>query len=259
MLPLLTATRFLKVMGSGRTQPCLMACEDADGEEIEAVVKLRGHPQIAPGAFTSEALCSLLASDLGLPVQQPYRVQIDREFAATVPDPTLRPIIEASAGLNFGSKKWGPGYTIWPSAQNPPRAMRQAAMEIFAFDGLIQNPDRRAENPNCVYLGEEFLIYDHEMAFSNFLLLFAKPPWESGGLGNLKDHVFRDAVRCQTMQLDRLQGALEALDEPRFQSYIESIPTAWDGEAVTRRKAADFLQNCIQNFDRIKLQLQSVL
>jgi hypothetical protein len=25
MTPLLTATRFLKIMGSGRTQPCLMA------------------------------------------------------------------------------------------------------------------------------------------------------------------------------------------------------------------------------------------
>ena len=72
MLPYLTATRFLKVMGSGRTQPCLMACEDAEGEEIEAVVKLRGHPQIAPGAFASEAMCSLFALDLGLPVQQRF-------------------------------------------------------------------------------------------------------------------------------------------------------------------------------------------
>ena len=258
MLPLLIATRFLKVMGSGRTQPCLMACEGADGEEIEAVVKLRWHPQIAPGAMGAEAMCSLFAADLDLPVQPPYRVQIDREFAATVPDPVLRPIIEASAGLNFGSRKWGPGYTIWPRDQNLPRAMRRTAMEIFAFDGLIQNADRRAINPNCVFLGDEFLLYDHESAFSNFLVLFAKPPWEPRGLDYLKDHIFRDALRGVALELDRLQGALEALDAARFQVYLDAIPAEWDGETITRAKAAEHLLNCIPHFDRIKIQLQSL-
>lgn len=236
-----------------------MACEDAEGEEVEVVVKLRCHPQIFPGAFVSEAICSLFATDLGLPVQQPYQVQVDREFANTVPDPQLRPIIEASAGLNFGSKKWGPGYTIWPRDQNPPRAMRQAAMEIFAFDGLIQNPDRLAKNPNCVFLGDEFLLYDHETAFSNFYALFSKGPWEPTGLDNLKEHIFRDVLRGQALELDRLQGALEALAPQRFQAYIDAIPSEWDGEAITRSKAAEFLLNCIPEFDRIKLQLQSLL
>jgi hypothetical protein len=259
MLPLLTATRFLKVMGSGRTQPCLMACENAEGEEVEVVVKLRGHPQIFPGAFVSEAICSLFATDLGLPVQQPYQVQVDREFANAVPDPQLRPIIEKSAGLNFGSKKWGPGYTIWPQDQNPPRAMRQSAMEIFAFDGLIQNPDRLARNPNCVFLGDEFLLYDHETAFSNFRVLFSKSPWEPTGLDNLKGHIFRDVLRGQALELDRLQRALELLAPQRFQAYIDAIPPEWDDEAISRNKAAEFLLNCIPEFDRIKLQLQSLL
>ncbi len=258
MLPLITATRFLKVMGSGRTQPCLMACEDAEGEEIEAVVKLRRHPQIAPGAMVAEAICSLLAADLDLPVQQPYRIQIDREFAATVPDGTVRPIIESSAGLNFGSRKWGPGYTIWPRDKTPPRAMRQAAMEIFAFDGLIQNADRCGENPNCVFLGDEFLLYDHESAFSNLFVLFAKAPWEPGGLDFLKGHIFWNVLRGEALVLDRLHGALEALDEARFQAYIESIPAEWDGEAITRAKAAENLLKCIPEFDQFKLQLQFV-
>lgn len=259
MLPLLTATRFLKVMGSGRTQPCLMACEDIEGAETEVVVKLRGHREIAPGAMAAESICSLFASDLDLPVQQPYRVQIDRDFAATVPDAGLRPIIEASVGLNFGSQKWGPGYTIWPQDRTPPRAMRQAAMEIFAFDGLIQNPDRLAANPNCVFLGDEFLLYDHETAFSNFRVLFAKPPWEPGGLDFLKDHIFRSALRGEALELNRLQGALEALDEARFRSYIEATPAEWDGETITRARATEFLLKCIPEFSQIKVQLQSTL
>lgn len=39
MIPELSATRFSKVMGSGRTQPCLMVCEDEAGE----VVRERGN------------------------------------------------------------------------------------------------------------------------------------------------------------------------------------------------------------------------
>ena len=259
MLPLLSATRFSKVMGSGRTQPCLMVCEDEAGEEVELVVKLRKHPQILPGGFVAEAMASFLARDLGLPVQQPYRVQISKEFAQTVPDAGLRAIVEQSVGLNFGCAMWGPGHTIWPRDQSLPKAMKRTAMEIFAFDGLIQNPDRRAVNPNCAYLGDDFLLYDHESAFSNFLALFAKPPWEPGGLDFLKDHIFRHALRGEALELDRLQGALEALDGGRFQEYVQNVPAEWDGEAITRENVAEYLLNCLPHFDRIKLQLQSVL
>lgn len=52
----ISATRFSKVMGSGRTQPCLMVCEDEAGEEVEVVVKLRKHPQILPGGFVADAM-----------------------------------------------------------------------------------------------------------------------------------------------------------------------------------------------------------
>lgn len=37
MLPLLSVTRFTKVMGSGRTQYGLMMCKDEEGDEVEAV------------------------------------------------------------------------------------------------------------------------------------------------------------------------------------------------------------------------------
>lgn len=67
-----------------------------------------------------------------------------------------------------------------------------------------------------------------------------------------------DTLRGQALKLDRLQGALEALDSTRFQAYIEAIPAEWDGEAVTRTKAAEHLLNCIPQFDRIKLQLLSM-
>lgn len=94
MIPELTATRFLKVMDSGRTQPCLLVGEDAEGNEVEAVVKLKGHPQMMPGGMVAEAMASILATDLGLPVPLPYRMRIEKAFAQTVPNPILRGHLE---------------------------------------------------------------------------------------------------------------------------------------------------------------------
>lgn len=259
MIPLLTATRFLKVMGSGRTQPCLLVGEDVEGNEVEVVVKLRGHPQMMPGGMVAEAIASLLARDLGLPVPPPYRMNIEKDFAQTVPDPVLRGHLEKSVGLNFASARWAAGHAIWPKDRFISKTLKPVAMEIFAFDGLIQNPDRRAVNPNCVFLGDAFMLYDHESAFSYFFDLFPKAPWEAGGMNCLREHIFRLELRGEALELDRLQGALEALDESRFQEYRSGIPGEWNGESLTGEKIAEYLLNCIPNFDRIRTELQSLL
>jgi len=259
MLPLLTATRFEKVMGSGRTQPCLLVCENEEGEEIEAVVKLRGHPQILTGGLLCEAFASLLALDLDLPVQTPYRVLVERDFAATVPDAVLRAVFEKSEGLNFGCAKWTPGYTIWPRDKSPSKEMRTSLMEVFAFDGVIQNPDRRQTNPNCALLGENLLIFDHESAFSHFVDILPVAPWDPEGLKFLNAHIFRHTLRGGNLQLNRLQGALDAVDSDRLRAYIRSIPAEWEGQTTTGEKIAGYLLECIANFDRIKFQLEATL
>lgn len=259
MLELLTATRFEKVMGSGRTQPCLLVCENEAGEEVEVVAKLRGHPQIMPGGLLAEAVASLLALDLDLPVQTPYRIAIEKAFADTVPDPGLRTVIQNSEGLTFGSAKWAPGYTIWPRDKTPSREMKQGVMEIFAFDGLIQNPDRRQTNPNCAFLGDKLLIYDHESAFSHFMSILPVAPWDTGGLGFLKDHIFFQALRGGNLALDRLKGALEAIDGARMDEYIQSVPPEWNGQTTTGEKIKTYLTECIANFQRIRFQLETEL
>ena len=259
MLELLTATRFEKVMVSGRTQPCLLVCENEAGEEVEVVAKFRGHPQIMPGGLLAEAVASLLALDLDLPVQTPYRIAIERAFADTVPDAALRAVIQKSEGMNFGCAKWAPGYTIWPRDKTPSREMKQSLMEVFAFDGLIQNPDRRQSNPNCAFLGSNLLIFDHESAFSHFLSILPVAPWDAGGLAFLKDHIFFQALRGGNLALDRFQGALEAIDGPRLDAYIAAVPAEWNGQTTTGQKIKTYLTECIANFQRIRLQLETLL
>lgn len=56
-----------------------------------------------------------------------------------------------------------------------PDAMRQAAVTIFAFDALVQNPDRRFNNQNLLTRGDDIFVFDHEVAFS-FLLDILRLP-----------------------------------------------------------------------------------
>jgi hypothetical protein len=236
-----------------------MICEDDEGEEHEIVVKLSGNPQMSPGGFFSEAMASKLANAVDLNVPIPYKVEISREFADSVQDAAIQPLIEASVGLNFGSSKWAAGTTIWPKDKPVKKSMRQGAAEIFAFDAILQNPDRRVSNPNCAYLGNELLIFDHEAAFSQFLDIFPSNPWDNDSLRFLSDHIFKGSLAGGDLDLDRLDGAFRAVDEPLLESFSASIPDEWEGTTITREKITSYLLECRDNFGDIRKQLEAVL
>lgn len=65
MLEELVATRFAKPMTSGRTGPILLAGETPDGEEIEVIAKFSKGGDIGALGLGREALCAMLAADLG--------------------------------------------------------------------------------------------------------------------------------------------------------------------------------------------------
>lgn len=259
MLKELVATDFVRVMDSGRTQPCLIICEDDEGIEHEIVVKLAGNPQLSPGGFLCEAMASMVGNAVGFNVPTSYRVEIEKAFADSVQHSTMWAIVQASVGLNFGSSKWAAGTTIWPKDKPVKKSMRQSAAEIFAFDAILQNPDRRVDNPNCAYLGNDFLIFDHEMAFSQFLGIYSANPWGNDSLRYLNNHIFKVSLSGGDLDLDRLEGAFQALDIPSLDRFSACIPEEWDGQTITREKITSYLLECRDRFGDIRKQLEAVL
>lgn len=53
-----------------------------------------------------------------------------------------------------------------------PQNFTQVAAEVFLFDAIIVNADRRPANPNCLTSGNEIAIFDHELSFSQAQELF---------------------------------------------------------------------------------------
>jgi len=111
--------------------------------------------------------------------------------------PEFANLVRRSVGLNFGTKKLPPGLNTWPKDRGIPVLVRALAAEIFAFDIIVQNPDRRRDNPNIQWKGGELYIYDHDLAFSFVVPTIGwRPPWTGEGLDFLQEHISTGVSRA---------------------------------------------------------------
>lgn len=119
---------------------------------------------------------------------------------------------------------------------------------MFAFDVLVQNPDRRRENPNLLTSGEETFLCDHEQAFS-FLagVLNWQPPWTGQGLDFFRNHLFFQQLKGMEHNWDRLRGALAALTDTRLNEYVAAVPDEWRKNNTAAERITEYLQQARQN------------
>lgn len=244
MLETVTAIRFDRVMSSGRTSPCLMGCFRNDGIEVEVVVKLKAGCGNSTRPLLNEAVAAMLAAELGLPVPEPFVVNIEREFAEVIPDPKARSLAKQSIGPNFGSKKLPDGFVTIPRDLKWKKPLLKAAAEILAFDVFIENSDRRVDNPNLLWNGKTFAIYDHELAFAFDKLLFWKPPWEQGAIRQypLTNHVLCTALRGKNPDFSRFLETLKSLRANRLREYGQALPSEWIGDSVALFRILGYIE-----------------
>jgi hypothetical protein len=229
----LTATQFIRPMSTGRNHPLLLGCEDSAAEPFEVVVKFRGKEMDAK-AQIAELVTAQLADDLGLQVPQPAVVNIPAGFDAIIAERDLAAMVKSSPGVNFGSVHLGAGFTTWPPGREPYGAQRDQAADVFAFDTLIQNPDRRAVNPNLWARSDKLGVYDHEQAFSFLSLPIiggAPKPWlaakQPKSFHFLEQHIFYRSLRGERLDFGPFKEKLGRLTDGRVQGYVESIPAEW--------------------------------
>lgn len=262
MLEKVEATRFDRIMAKGRTMPLMMAAEFSNGQTVELVGKFSHGGQIGANGLAREAISAMLAADLGLPVPHPLLVTISDSFIETVPDMQAVTLLRQSLRVGFGSSKLPNGYVIWPEGNNVPKGMLAQAAEIFAFDALIQNPDRHPQNPNMQFKGEQVAIYDHELAFIWEDVLFWKPPWEPGGLDNIAQpskHVFFTAIKGQVVNFSRFIGAWEAISDARLAQYQSALPAQWNAAANTISKVLGLVRQLRDNIRPSMMEMEKVL
>jgi len=242
-------------MTNGRTSPCLIVCE-TDQEDIELVVKFSAHCFEKEKNLVIEAIAAMLAADLGMPVPEPFLVEVDDEFINSVTPSDLQKLIRASNRLAFGSKKLPDGFAVWPRDGRIPPSLTQAAAEIFVFDAIIANSDRRPENPNCLHTGETVSIFDHELSFAQKQILFWKAPWVVGGFDNIsssENHIFAPSnFDTKPLNLERFKNAWEAIPDSRFQEYCEAIPFEWGDHDA-------YLEETVKYLKQVKIHISEIV
>ncbi len=133
-----------------------------------------------------------------------------------------------SVGLNFGSEGAAGGefQRGIPPEPRVPLALRELAAEIFAFDVIVQNYDRKADNPNLLWDRATILAIDHEGALGP-ILRQGQASLASLELDKFYDHVFYSAVSAKDAGYHRLRGALERLSPGRMEELLGEIPVQW--------------------------------
>lgn len=262
----LTATQFIKAMSTGRNHPLLLGCENAGGDTFEVVLKFRGR-EMTGTAQPAELITAQLADDLGLQVPQAAVVNVPAGFEAVIAERELVKLVKGSPGLNFGSVHLGAGFTTWPPGRNPVGAQRDQAAEVFAFDTLIQNADRRVANPNLWARSDRLGVYDHEQAFSFLSVPIlgggAPKPWAAASQGNgfrfLEQHVFYRSLRGGRLNLGPFKEKFGALSDKRIQGYLDAVPAEWLGQSAFGKQVAAYLREARQHRDNLVNYVKHIL
>jgi len=235
-IPVLEAVSYQRTMVSGRTKPCLFLCENMQsGTTGEYVVKLKAGLETRENGLTAELVASQLADFFDILTPEVAIINIDPLLAEAVSDAALARKITDSSGLNFGSKVLTGGFDTWPIGKAVPSGLLQVAAEIFAFDAMIQNPDRRMDKPNILWKADQLYIIDHEMGFSFVLAIGSLPdPWQVSSLNWLKNHLFYQSLKGRALNLDRFAGALETVTEDAINSIMSHIPQDWRSDNMKK-------------------------
>lgn len=204
------------------------------GGAAECVIKLSERLGDHPKPYLCEWVATAVAAELGVHVPDPFAVRISRAFARALPDGPLRRDALASTDVAFGCRFMS-GYSQWAPVVGVHPEQRDAASELFAFDVLAHNFDRKDTNPNLMVRREDLLAIDHDLAFE-----FVYPPGRPDpGTNPRRDvvdtHAFRQPLKGKLSGLAEFRQKVGQLTDSWLRSLEVATPAEWkagQGQAV---------------------------
>jgi hypothetical protein len=249
MLRTVSAIRYVTPLREGGSLPALVEADD-DGLYV---VKLRGAGQ-GVKALVAEVVVGEIGRALGLLVPEIVLVNIDPELVAAEPDPEIKELVEASAGVNAGLDFLPSALTYSPATGHDPEP--ELAADVVWLDALTENVYRTPRNPNLLAWHGRLWLIDHGAALYR-QHAGLDPASARGAFPAIREHVLlsaagsiveADARLAERVTPDLLRAILDAvppdwLDRMPADSYIEYLmarlekPRAFVEEAERARRA----------------------
>lgn len=262
-VPRVAALTVEEAKTSGRTLPVVMLCAPIAGAADRYVVKLSGSVELGARSLARELFAALLASLLGLRVPDPAVVELSECVARACVDADMRGRLQRSVGPNYGSKLLSPAY-IYHAL---PDDQTEAAADVFAFDVLLQNLDRRKGKPNLFQNPEGLVVFDHEMGFPyadpTMMIGGASAPWDLGRGDTLfTNHILFQPLRrrANAVRFNQFIERLTQLTDDLLAEIVSQIPTEWtSAERPEMRNICAFVGRVRDNAARFERCLLEVL
>lgn len=211
----IAVTRVIDVIRHGSTRPLLV--ETREGRFVAKLVNGADGPRTLAAEWIGTRLCA----ELGLPSLEVVALDLPRARALDIRDTEVREMIERGAGLCLGTRELRTARVA--TRTELAAADDDFALRLLALDQLIENPDRRAANPNVLRRGETLVPIDHASSlwFHNDWDIDEQSP--ARALDVPSDHVY--ASRADRVPHPRIERA-------RLEAICLAIPEPWLGERV---------------------------
>lgn len=244
MLHTWKAQRLEKILTNGRTKPLVIECEyvssQAFGDNNEQapkpserrlfVVKSPGHPDVTDQGLFSELFGNLLGRQLGLKTPEPALITLSQAFVEATKPSVVSNNINLSPGQGVGCEYLARGLTSVVPWVDLPNTQMQQAVILYAFDLLVQNPDRRPDKVNCAIHSGDLIAFDFELCFSFLYLLLGKQfdSWEVSKHRIAPQHLFYPILRKnQHIDWKPFIERLQALTEHHFDQLAQVLVPNW--------------------------------
>lgn len=262
-LPIVEALTPGEVLVSGTTRPNVIRgiCRQTQIKS-DYVVKFRGAQRMSPEASARELVAAFMAMELDLNIPPPAIINISPQFAEAMRGEPNFVVACNSLGYNFGNEYVKEGYQTLIRGQKIPQELLERLQDLFAFDVLIGNSDRRTEKPNFLTNGKQELIFDHELAFGFTLLLPSaknSEPWlmKSQEMEWIKDNYCYNALGKKDIDFSGFVAKLSVLNPNFWQKVSSYVPTDWQTNQLDEIKA--HVETIVKNKDVFKTELNRIL
>jgi hypothetical protein len=214
----LYASALINKLKGGTTQPFIMEVCDKNGNyKGNYVVKIFTQKDEAQGQATvKEFIANQLAIEFDLLVPDSALVSVKKEL-----------IIELKEKYGYSDIIYGcyfatnyiDNITDYQKGFTTRKIDIEIQQNIFAFDMLIQNRDRRIGKPNCFVKKGECYLIDHELSLEiteSYKQYYLQCEWQNLAVGyEIKDreHIFYETLKSN-----------KGVNFDEFQLYLHNIP-----------------------------------
>lgn len=255
------AVRLERIKSSGRTRPLIIECvfeSEGAGERRLMLVKAFDFPEVDHYGLYCELLGNLLAKEMGVFTPNPALVTLSDDFVEATNSvlPNLEIPYRLRPGLALGCRYF-PRITPLLSDADPPLEEAGNAARIFAYDLIVQNPDRTQNNPNCGIESGRLLAYDFNLAFS-FLLVIGvdSDPWRLSASGIGSKHLFRRFLASRQVDWESVIQPVRTLSLQRVEELCSLVPPEWGNRT---EQIYSHMNGIVGHIDQLALELQRSL